>query len=57
MNTARKTELMQQYPKGTRVRLVFMNDMCSIQISWDTGSTVSQKCKIRNQITRLTFPS
>lgn len=26
MNRARKTELMQQYPNGTRIRLVFMDD-------------------------------
>lgn len=58
MNHARKEELMRQYPKGSRIKLVYMDDkfaplvgtlgtvtgvddMCSIQVSWDTGSTLS----------------
>ena len=66
MNPARKAELLQQYPKGTRVRLVFMDDkyappvgtlgtvtgvddMCSLQVSWDTGNTLS----VLDQIDRV----
>ena len=66
MNSARKAELMKQYPNGTRIRLVSMDDkysppvgtlgtvtgvddMCSIQVSWDTGSTLS----VLDQIDRV----
>lgn len=66
MNHTRKAELMKQYPNGTRIRLVFMDDkyapqvgtlgtvtgvddMCSLQVSWDTGSTLS----ILDQIDRV----
>lgn len=66
MNQARKEELMHQYPKGSRIKLVSMDDryappvgtlgtvtgvddMCSIQVSWDTGSTLS----VLDQIDRV----
>lgn len=66
MNHTRKAELMKQYPNGTRIRLVFMDDKyappvgtlgtvtgvddrCSLQVSWNTGSTLS----ILDQIDRV----
>ena len=66
MNQARKEELMYQYPKGSRIKLVSMDDryappvgtlgtvtgvddICSIQVSWDTGSTLS----VLDQIDRI----
>lgn len=66
MNHARKEELMKQYPKGSRIKLVYMDDkfappvgtlgtvtgvddICSIQVSWDTGSTLS----VLDQIDRI----
>lgn len=66
MNHTRKAKLMKQYPNGTRIRLVFIDDkyappvgtlgtvtgvddMCSLQVSWDTGSTLS----VLDQIDRV----
>lgn len=66
MNHTRKEELMKQYSKGSRIKLVYMDDkfappvgtlgtvtsvddMCSIQVSWDTGSTLS----VLDQIDRI----